>query len=379
MGAEVGRDEDTGRGNQVTTATPVMGLETTSSEVLLRTVGACGRITLNRPHAINALTAAMTAAIYHALKAWASDPAIHFVVLDGAGERGLCAGGDVRALHMEVKAGRVDVPESFFRQEYRLNYLIATYPKPYVALMEGIVMGGGIGVSAHGSHRVVTERSSLAMPETAIGFVPDVGGTHLLGTAPGEVGTFLGLTGARVGAADAIACGLADMLVASRDLPQLTSDLERCADTVAMEACLQGYSVQTLLEGTLLHQDWIGRCFAADTAEEIVAALSRETEPGAQAALAALQKVSPTSLKVTLKALRNARRRNDLASCLGQEYRIAQACLRRHDFAEGVRAALVDKDRQPRWQPATLEEVTPEDVGAHFAAGSAPVLLLQSL
>ena len=358
---------------------PAPALETTSAEVLPRPAGACGRITLNRPRAINALTVAMTAAIYDALKAWAVDPAIHFVVLDGAGERGLCAGGDVRALSMEVKAGRVDVPEHFFRQEYRLNYLIANYPKPYVALMDGIVMGGGIGVSAHGSHRVVTERSALAMPETAIGFVPDVGGTHLLGTAPGEVGTFLGLTGGRAGAADAIACGLADVMVPSRDLPQLTSDLERCADRAAMDACLQRYRVPTSPKETLRQTDWIGRCFVADTVEAIVAALARETVPAAQAALTELKKASPTSLKVTLQALRNARGMNHLASCLEQEYRIAQACLRRHDFAEGVRAALVDKDRQPRWQPDRLEEVTPEDVGAHFVEGSAAALALGSL
>ncbi len=347
-----------------------------AAEVHARIAGACGRITLNRPRAINALTAAMTATIYDSLVSWATDPSVHFVVLDGAGERGLCAGGDVRAIYAAIRAGHLDAAEDFFRQEYRLNYLIATYPKPYVALMDGIVMGGGIGVSAHGSHRVVTERSTLAMPETAIGFVPDVGGTYLLGTAPHKFGVYLGLTGSRIGAADAIACGLADMLVPSQSLLALLSDLEASIDTAAMETCLASYTVPTSPNGDLLHGGWIEQCFAPDTMEEICEALAQSGESGAQAALVALQSMSPTSLKVTLRALRNAHDANDLAVCLAQEYGIAQVCVRSHDFPEGVRAALVDKDRQPRWHPPTLENVTPELVETYFDERSLSRLVL---
>ncbi len=337
------------------------------SDVLVRVAGACGRITLNRPRAINALTPEMTGTMYTALMAWASDPSIHFVLLDGAGERGLCAGGDVRAMYHAVVAGQPHIPEAFFRDEYRLNYFISRYPKPYVALMEGIVMGGGIGVSAHGSHRIVTERSELAMPETAIGFIPDVGGTYLLGTAPDECGTYLGLTGNRIGAADALYCRLADLIVPSERLAALTADLEKCADTAAMEDCLRDYATQAPTQGTLEPQAWIAECFAYGTIEDIFAALDRHTDPRAHLALKELGTKSPTSLKVTLSALRNGRESNDLAACLQQEYRIAQVCLKEHDFTEGVRAALVDKDRNPKWRPERLEEVTPEDVRRYFS------------
>ncbi len=349
-----------------------------TAAVLVRTAGACGRLTLNRPGAINALTTGMVATIYGALLVWANDPSVHFVVLDGVGERGLCAGGDVRALYREIKAGRPEVADAFFRQEYRLNFLIATYPKPFVALMDGVVMGGGIGISAHGSHRIVTERSTLAMPETAIGFVPDVGGTHLLGTMAGEFGTYLGLTGARVGAADAIACGLADMMVTSAELPRLMADLEASTGAAAMEDCLHSYRVRPSSDGSILKQAWIGECFAAETVEQIFAALAAHPDTEAQRVRQQMGKMSPTSLKITLQTLRNGRKRNNLASCLEQEYRIALIRTKEPDFTEGVRAALVDKDRTPKWQPATLEEVSPEDVSRYFTDEHAAKLDLQS-
>ncbi len=337
-------------------------------DVLVRAAGACGRITLNRPRAMNALTAEMAGTIYAALLAWASDPSIHFVLLDGAGERGLCAGGDIRAMYHAVVSGEPHLAEDFFRDEYRLNYLIARYPKPYVALMEGIVMGGGIGLSAHGSHRVVTERSELAMPEAGIGFIPDIGGTYLLGIAPGKCGIYLGLTGKRIGAADALYCRLADHVVPSGKISALTADLEGCADAAAMEERLREYAIQPVTGGTLEQQVWIGECFAKQTVEEIFAALASHVDSQAHLALEELRGKSPASLKVTLAALKNGRRFNNLAACLQQEYRIAQVCLRGHDFVEGVRAALVDKDRNPKWRPARLEEVTPQDVQQYFLA-----------
>ncbi len=203
-----------------------MTVPTGTADVLLRTEGRAGFVTLNRPRALNALTHAMVLAVDEALTAWEHDPAVETVVIDGAGERGLCAGGDIRAIHDDARAGGT-ASAAFWRDEYRLNARIARYPKPYVALMDGIVMGGGVGISAHGSHRVVTERSRVAMPETGIGFVPDVGGTYLLGRAPGELGTHLALTGTPVGAADAILAGLADRYVPAAGLPALADDLTR--------------------------------------------------------------------------------------------------------------------------------------------------------
>jgi enoyl-CoA hydratase len=337
------------------------------SDVLVRVSGSCGRITLNRPQALNALTLEMVIIMYTALMTWANDASIQFVLVDGAGERGLCAGGDIRAMYNAVVADRRELATDFFRNEYRLNYLISRYPKPYVVLMDGVVMGGGIGISAHASHRIVTERSELAMPETAIGFVPDVGGTHLLGTAPDELGTYLGLTGRRIRAGDAIFCGLADAMVPSGELLRLTRDLEKCDNRVAMDESIRAYTTEAPRGMTVEQRGWIRECFAAHTVEEIFVALAHHADPQAKDALHDLEKKSPTSLKVTLAAFRNARRFKNLASCLQQEYRLAQACLRQHDFVEGVRAAIIDKDRNPRWRPDRLDVVTPEDVQEYFA------------
>ncbi|WP_260734484.1 enoyl-CoA hydratase/isomerase family protein [Tunturiibacter lichenicola] len=337
------------------------------SDVLVRVSGSCGKITLNRPRALNALTLEMVNIMHTALTTWANDVSIQFVLVDGAGERGLCAGGDIRAMYNAVVANRPELATVFFRNEYRLNYLISRYPKPYVVLMDGIVMGGGIGISAHASHRIVTERSELAMPETAIGFVPDVGGTHLLGTAPDELGTYLALTGSRIGAADAIFCRLADTMVLSEDLSILTSHLEKCESLAAVDEAIQAYTTQPPRGMTVEQRAWISKCFAANTVEEIFLALAQEVNPEARDALLELQNKSPTSLKVTLAALRNARSFNDLASCLQQEYRLAQSCLREHDFLEGVRAAIIDKDHAPKWRPDRLDRVTEEDVRRYFA------------
>ena len=270
-------------------------------------------------------------------------------------------------MHTAVTSGKPELAVDFFRCEYRLNYLIARYPKPYVALMEGLVMGGGVGVSAHGSHRVVTERSELAMPETAIGFVPDVGGTYLLGKIPDEFGVYLGLTGNRVGAGDAIACGLADLMVPSAELPALTEELEASADRPALEACLAKHAMKAAPDETVTQREWIRECFARNTVEEIFSALAQHANPEAHATLEELKTKSPTSLKVTLAALRWARESGDLADALRQEFCIVQVSTLGHEFVEGVRAALVDKDRNPQWQPGRLEDVTPEEVERYFA------------
>ncbi|MFJ3635412.1 enoyl-CoA hydratase/isomerase family protein [Streptomyces sp. NPDC090112] len=334
----------------------------THEDVLVHTEGRAAYLTLNRPKALNALSHPMVLRIEEALTAWADDPAVEAVVLRGAGERGLCAGGDIRAIHEDARTGGT-ASAGFWRDEYRLNALIARYPKPYVALMDGIVMGGGVGVSAHGSVRVVTERSRVAMPETGIGFVPDVGGTYLLALAPGELGTHLALTGAPVGAADALLCGLADHFVPSSALPALAREL--AADPV--HAVLERHVEEAPAGSLAAAREWIDHCYAADTAEEIVARLRAAGVPAAEAAADTLTAKSPTAVKVTLAALRRARRLGPLEKVLEQEYRVSCAALRSHDLVEGIRAQVIDKDRDPRWVPGALEDVTPADVDRYFA------------
>ncbi|MFJ8593404.1 enoyl-CoA hydratase/isomerase family protein [Streptomyces sp. NPDC093598] len=333
-----------------------------SEPVLFHTRGRAARITLNRPRALNALTHTMVRRIDEALLQWERDPAVETVVLTGAGERGLCAGGDIRAIHDDARDGDGTASAGFWRDEYRLNARIARYSKPYVAVMDGIVMGGGVGVSAHGSVRVVTERSRVAMPETGIGFVPDVGGTYLLALAPGELGTHLALTGAQTGAADALLCGLADHYVPVASMPDL---LDALAEQPAEDA-LAGH-VRTPPKGVLAAQrDWIDVCYAADTVEEIVRRLLAHGDPVAEEAAETLLAKSPTALKVTLASLRRARELGSLEPVLNQEYRVSCAALGTRDLVEGIRAQVVDKDRRPRWSPKTLADVTDADVERFF-------------
>ncbi|MFG2334151.1 enoyl-CoA hydratase/isomerase family protein [Streptomyces sp. NPDC048604] len=331
--------------------------------VLLRTEGCAGFVTLNRPRAINALTHAMVRRIDEALTRWEDDPAVETVVIEGAGERGLCAGGDIRAIHADARAGGT-ASADFWRDEYRLNARIARYRKPYVALMDGIVMGGGVGVSAHGSVRVVTERSRVAMPETGIGFVPDVGGTYLLGRAPGELGAHLALTGTPVGAADALLVGLADHFVPSEDLPALAAELTRTPAREAVAAFARTAPPGVLEE----RRAWLDSCYAADTVEAVVERLFEAGTPEAKETATTLLAKSPTALKTTLAAIRRARRADSLETVLNMEFRLSCAALASADLVEGIRAQVVDKDREPRWSPATLAEVTDEDVARYFAA-----------
>ncbi|MET9532993.1 enoyl-CoA hydratase/isomerase family protein [Streptomyces sp. NPDC006649] len=330
--------------------------------VLLRTEGRAAYLTLNRPQALNALTHAMVRRIDEALAAWEDDPAVETVIITGAGGRGLCAGGDIRSVYEDACAGGT-ASFGFWRDEYRLNARIARYPKPYVAVMDGIVMGGGVGVSAHGSVRIVTERSRIAMPETGIGFAPDVGGTYLLALAPGELGTHLALTGTQIGAGDALLCGLADHFVPSDDLPRLLDDLAK----QPVRDALRPHVRQPPPGELARHRVWIDPCYGADTVEEIVTRLHGHGPGAADATADILAAKSPTALKVTLAAMRSARRLGSLEHVLEQDYRSCCAALASHDLVEGIRAQVIDKDRKPRWAPATLAEVTNTEVARYFA------------
>ncbi|HML07175.1 MAG TPA: enoyl-CoA hydratase/isomerase family protein [Xanthobacteraceae bacterium] len=340
-------------------------------EILVRQERALRRITLNRPKALNALTLDMAVTMTAHLRAWAADPGVGAVLLDGAGERGLCAGGDIRALYDAAKAGApFSFPERFWADEYHLDVLIARYPKPVVAVMDGVVMGGGVGLSAHAAHRIVTERSSIAMPEVGIGFFPDVGVSFLLARAPGQVGTHLELTGERMGAADAIYCGLADIFIPAANLADLPAALADCRAADDVRARLDALSVALSVSppaGRLpAAREWIDRCYDAHEVEEIVARLRSSSVDAARAALATLGKMSPTSLKIALRNIRSAVSFSRVEQSFQQDYRVALACIAGHDFVEGIRATIVDKDRNPVWRPDKLESVTPEIVDRHF-------------
>lgn len=336
-----------------------------SDEVLIRREGRAGRITMNRPHALNALTLAMVHRIAEALAAWQPDPAVEIVVLDGAGDRALCAGGDVRALY-DSRGDGSGLARTFWSDEYPLNALIGRYPKPFVAIQDGIVMGGGIGLSGHASHRIVTERSRLAMPETGIGLIPDVGGTWLLGNAPGAVGIYLGLTGEAMRAADAIYARFSDVFVPSAKIGQLVDRLVDAGggpigDVVRSSAENPGAAPLAALRAD------IDRIFGGESVEGMLAALAALPDDWAQKTAATLAQKSPKALKLTLAAIRNARALGSLEAALNVEFRLCVRLFEDGEFIEGVRALLVDKDRQPKWSPPRLEAVQAETVAAYLA------------
>lgn len=332
------------------------------NDVLVERTGQLGHLILNRPAAMNALNHGMITAVAAALDEWENDPAVSTVLISGAGERGLCAGGDIVSIYHDARSGG-DSSETFWRDEYHLNARIKRYPKPIVTLMDGVVLGGGVGISAHASHRIVTERSRIGMPETGIGFVPDVGGTWLLSSAPGELGTHAALTGAMFSGADAIAMGLASHYVDSAVLPTLVAELaERAASAVV------GRLGQVPPESELAKARWwIDEAYAPDDAETILERLASMGDPAASAAGETIAGKSPTAVTVTLAALRRARLAGSLEEALNQEFRVSLRALRWPDFAEGIRAQLVDKDRNPAWSPAALSEVGSAVVAGAFA------------
>lgn len=322
--------------------------------------GNAGIITLDRPKALNALSHEMALDMERILEDWRDDDTVQLVIVRGAGDRGLCAGGDVAALREDALAGG-HAGADFWRDEYRLNLLISQYPKPYVAIMNGIVLGGGVGISAHGSHRVVTPSTRLGMPETGIGFCPDVGGSWLLGHAPDHLGLHYGLTGIHEGGAQAIEAGLADYLVKDEDIEALIADL--CETGVVGD--VEKHAVEVAV-GFGPRRAEMARIYGADSVEEILELLDAQGEDWSTDAAKRIRRNSPLALKVTLESIRRARELT-LADALRQEYRVSCHMQQNPDFAEGVRAQIIDKDRQPKWNPATLDEVTPDMVDAAFA------------
>jgi enoyl-CoA hydratase len=349
-----------------------------ADEIVLGREGGLATLTINRPRALNALTLDNYRRMAPALRAWAEDPSVCAVIVRGAGGRAFCAGGDVRAVYEAGRGigGDRDLTAVFFCEEYRLIRQIHRFPKPYIAIIDGIAMGGGAGISVNGAYRVATERTLLAMPETAIGLFPDVGATRFLNRCPGHVGRYLGLTGARLQAADALYCGFATHVAAQDRVEAVVAALAgadwRADDERGqVEAILSRFAVDAGAPPLAALRPAIDRCFAGDSIEEILDALAAEAAAGgANAAWAAETRAglltrSPTSLKVTLRQLMLGRD-YDLDQALTLEYRLTQHMMAAHDFYEGVRAALIDKDQTPRWRPATLAEIGGAMVEAYF-------------
>ncbi|NXP23157.1 HIBCH protein, partial [Scytalopus superciliaris] len=342
-----------------------------TAEVLLEKRGGAGIITLNRPKALNALNLSMIQQIYPQLKTWEQDPETFLIIIKGTGGKAFCAGGDIRAI---TEAGKVGdkLSQDFFKGEYGLNNAIGTCKKPYVALIDGITMGGGVGLSVHGHFRVATEKTLFAMPETAIGLFPDVGGGYFLPRLSGKIGYFLGLTGCRLKGRDVLKAGIATHFVESEKLPALEKDLialkspskENIADL------LNSYQMKSTVDQEKKfvldeHMEKINSLFSADTMEEIVKKLKQDGSPFAIKQLEAINKMSPTSLKLTLRQLREGASMS-LQEVFTMEYRLSQACMKGHDFYEGVRAVLIDKDQSPKWNPPALEDVSDEFVDNCF-------------
>ena len=349
-------------------------------DLIVRREGAVGVMRLNRPKAINAVTLEMFRDVDKALDEFEHASDVGLILLEGAGDRGLCAGGDIRALYESSKV-KGDLGRILWREEYILNARIAKFPKPYVSFMDGIVMGGGVGLSAHSSHRIVTERTKLAMPEVGLGFFPDVGGTWLLSRSPGEIGTYFGLTGQTMNGPDAVYAGFADAVVPSASLAGLREALTKLPSSVSaaeVKAVIDGFATGEIAGPVAAQRPQIDRWFAHDRMQDIVSALQSDGSELARSTLKTLNEKSPRGMVVALKLLRLARNSSSLEQCLVREYRAALEVFASDDFREGVRAAVIDKDRNPKWSPATIEQVTPEMVAPYFAEIGASELVFEA-
>lgn len=335
---------------------------TETSDIRFAAEGGIAFVTLSRPKALNALTLEMIRAFHPHLEAWAKDPEIRAVVIEGEGDRAFCAGGDVRAIYDSVKTRPSDMHRVFFYEEYRLNRLIHRLPKPHVALVDGITMGGGLGLSVHGSHRIATERTLAAMPETGLGLFPDIGATWFLNRCPGKVGLYLALTGARVRTADALYAGFATHYAPSAALDGFKRDLAAGMD---VDAAIGKIAADPGPAPLAEVRAAIDRTFSGGSVEAILAALEAEGSDWATETLKTLQSKSPTSMKVTFEQLRRGAGLS-IEEVLVMEYRMTQVFMAGHDFFEGIRALLIDKDQAPKWRPPTLAEVTAAEMARYF-------------
>lgn len=343
------------------------------SEVLFENVGNAGVITLNRPKALNALNLTMIRHILPQLKKWDKDSETDIVIIKGTGGKAFCAGGDIRAVTEAGKSGD-SLAQDFFREEYILNNTIGTYQKPYVALIDGITMGGGVGLSVHGRFRVATEKTLFAMPETGIGLFPDVGGGYFLPRLQGKLGLFLALTGFRLKGRDVQRVGVATHFVQSEKIASLEKDLvdlksPSISDVTHLLDSYQELSTLDAEKPFILqqHREAIDRLFTAASVEEILENLHKDGSAFAQKQIETLSKMSPTSLKLTFRQIQKGASMS-LKEVLVMEYRLTQACMRGHDFYEGVRAVLIDKDQSPKWKPSTLTEVSERAVEECFSS-----------
>jgi enoyl-CoA hydratase len=332
------------------------------TEIMTRVDGGVGILTLNRPKAINSLTQSMVDVMADTLTAWRHDDDVRAVLVNGAGDRGLCAGGDIVAIYHSARADGSEARKFWF-DEYRLNEQIARFPKPYVALMDGIVMGGGVGLGVHGSVRVVTDKTKMAMPEVGIGFMPDVGATYLLARAPGLLGLHVALTGAPISGADAITLGFADHFVPHDALAAFT----RSIVDHDVETALRVHAIEPPPSTLADQQDWIDHCYAGDSVLDILAELRGHDSGPAGDAANVIAGRSPTALSVALESVRRAGKLDTLEDVLVQEFRVSSASLRSHDLVEGIRAQLIDKDRNPSWSPASFAAVTRAVIDGYFA------------
>ena len=324
-------------------------------DLITRIEGKAGRISLNRPAALHALNLDMVHAMTAALQGWANDSAVECIIIDHAEGRGFCAGGDIRFLQESALVGG-EAGRAFFHDEYQLNHLLFTYPKPVVAFMDGITMGGGVGISQPAKFRVATENTRFAMPETGIGLFPDVGGGWYLSRLPGRVGAYLALTGARIDGADCLAVGLATHYLASEALADVKAEI--AADPTNIDAILKAHSVGAPLAKIVEARPQIDRLFASDRYEDILDALAADPSEWAAKTLAGLITKSPQTCNVALRQLAHGVNFADFADNMRMEYRIASRVLTRHDFIEGVRAVIIDKDNAPKWNPETPKGVT---------------------
>ncbi|GGE45145.1 enoyl-CoA hydratase/isomerase family protein [Actibacterium pelagium] len=333
------------------------------SDINIRIVGQTGRITLTRPKALNALSYEMALAVEDAFDAWRDDDRVKMIVMDAEGEKAFCAGGDIQEMYDTGTKGDFEYGRKFWRDEYRMNAKIFNFPKPVASFLQGFVMGGGVGVGCHGSHRVVGDSCKIAMPEVGIGLIPDVGGSLILARAPGRLGEYLGTTAARMGPGDAIFVGFADHYVPEDQWPDLIAQLEETGDAGLIEAAALALPTAPLSE----LQDQIDTHFGADSAALIASSLGNDDGEFAATTLKTLRRNSPLSVACTIEIIRRVRELNTIEGALRTEFRFTYRSGEQADFLEGIRAAIIDKDRNPNWRHAALEDVSEAEVAAMLA------------